>query len=130
MSVAQIAASEAGGASLADASLMSPSAGGAAPSNGSMPKRCAMRARAKASSSAVALSPSRPHPKCLSRGPLTFPSRPASIRPRHSEHVLADERQDQVGRDRRDLHQPGFAPFALDVVVLGEPEAAVGLERG
>src|SRR6202011_182868 len=56
-------------------------------------------------------------------------TRDRSIRPRHAEHVLAQEREDQVGRDRRDLHQPGLAPFALDVVLLGVTEAAVGLQR-
>ena len=52
-----------------------------------------------------------------------------SIRPRHPQHVLADIGEDQVGRDRRGLVEPHFAPFALDVVFLGEGEAAIGLER-
>ena len=43
------------------------------------------------------------------------------------EHVLGDVGEDQVGRDRRDLVQPRLAELALDVVVLGEAEAAVRL---
>ena len=41
------------------------------------------------------------------------------------EDVRGDVAEDEVGRDRRDLVEPGLAELALDVVVLGEPEAAV-----
>ena len=44
------------------------------------------------------------------------------------EHVLGEIGQDQVGRDRRDLVEPRLAELALDVVFLGEAEAAMGLE--
>src|SRR5262249_27540853 len=56
--------------------------------------------------------------------------RPTLIRPRHAEHMLGHEGEDQIGRDRGDLVQPGLAPLALDIVLLGIAEAAVGLERG
>ena len=42
--------------------------------------------------------------------------------------MLGQIRQDQVGADRRHLVQPGFAVLALDVVFLGEAEAAMGLD--
>jgi hypothetical protein len=42
--------------------------------------------------------------------------------------MLAEMRQDQVGRYRRHLVEPGFAELALDVVFGGEAEAAVGLQ--
>src|SRR5215472_9746422 len=44
----------------------------------------------------------------------------------HAEHMLGDERQHQIGRDRRDLVQPRLAELALDVKFLGEAEAAMG----
>src|ERR1700722_2524864 len=50
-----------------------------------------------------------------------------SIRPRQAEDVLGQEAQDQVGRDRRHLVEPRFAELALDVVLLGKAEAAMGL---
>ena len=53
-----------------------------------------------------------------------------SIRPRHAEHVLGEIAQDEVGRDRRHLVEAGLAELALDVVFLGEAEAAVGLHAG
>jgi hypothetical protein len=36
--------------------------------------------------------------------------------------------EDEVRGDRRDLVEPGLAELALDVVLLGEAEAAVGLQ--
>ena len=47
-----------------------------------------------------------------------------------AEHVLGNERQDQIGRDRRNLIQPRFAELALDVVFFGKAEAAMGLHAG
>ena len=47
---------------------------------------------------------------------------------RQAEHVLGQIGQDQVGRDRGDLVEPGLAELALDVVLGGEAEAAVGLQ--
>ena len=44
------------------------------------------------------------------------------VRPWHAEDVLADIGEDQIGRDRRGLVEAGLAPFALDVVSLGERE--------
>ena len=43
--------------------------------------------------------------------------------------MLGDVGEDQVRRDRRDLIEPRLAELALDVVVLGEAEAAVRLDR-
>ncbi len=43
--------------------------------------------------------------------------------------MLGDVGQDQIGRDRRDLVEPRLAELPLDVVLLGEPEAAIGLHR-
>jgi hypothetical protein len=51
------------------------------------------------------------------------------IRPRHAEHVLADIGEDQVGRDRCGLVDAHLAPFAFDVVFLGEGEAVEHLEH-
>jgi antitoxin HicB len=48
------------------------------------------------------------------------------IRPRHTEDVLADIGEDQVGRDRGGLVEADFAPLALDVVFAGEGETAIG----
>jgi hypothetical protein len=42
---------------------------------------------------------------------------------------LAEIGEDQIGRDGRGLVEAGLAPFALDVVFLGEREAAIGGER-
>ena len=50
-----------------------------------------------------------------------------SVRPGEAEDVLGDVAQDQLLADRRDAEQPGLAPVALDVVLLGVAEAAVGL---
>jgi hypothetical protein len=49
---------------------------------------------------------------------------------RQTEHVLAEIGQDQVRRDRRDLVEARLAELALDIVFLGEAEAAVGLHAG
>src|SRR5262249_40736250 len=43
-----------------------------------------------------------------------------SVRARQAEHVLGEVGQDQVGRDRRGLVEPGLAKLALDVELLGE----------
>src|SRR5215475_6233560 len=48
----------------------------------------------------------------------------------HAQHMLGNERQYQIGRDRRDLVEPRLAEFALDVIFLGEAEAAMGLDAG
>src|SRR5262249_9301002 len=48
----------------------------------------------------------------------------------HAEHMLGDERQHQIGRDRRHLVEPRLAELALDVVFLGKAKAAMGLDRG
>src|SRR3984893_1995850 len=53
-----------------------------------------------------------------------------SVGARHAEHGRGQERQDQVGRDRRDLVEPRFAELALDVVFFGEAEPAMGLHAG
>src|SRR3954466_3119514 len=50
--------------------------------------------------------------------------------PRQAQHVLSNIAQDQVGADRSDLVQPGFTELALDVVFVGEAEAAVELQAG
>src|SRR5688572_4188992 len=49
------------------------------------------------------------------------------VRPRQVEHVLRDEVQDHVGRDRRHHVEPRLAELALDVIFLGEAETAMGL---
>src|SRR5919108_2845364 len=51
------------------------------------------------------------------------------IRTRQTEHVLGDVGEDQVRRNRRHLIEPRLAKLALDVVLLGKPEAAIGLNR-
>ena len=55
---------------------------------------------------------------------------PMSVRARHAQYVLADEGQDEIGRDRGHLIEPRLAELALDVELLGEGEAAVGLDAG
>ena len=52
----------------------------------------------------------------------------ASERPRQPEHMLGHVGIDEVGRDRRNLVQPGLAEFALDVVFTREAETAMGLQ--
>ena len=49
---------------------------------------------------------------------------------RHAEHVLAEVGEDQVVRHRRDLVEARLAELSLDVVLLGKPEAAMGLHAG
>ena len=53
-----------------------------------------------------------------------------SVAARHAEDVLADVGKDEVRGDRCDLVEPGLAELALDVVLLGEAEAAVRVEAG
>src|SRR3954470_16665734 len=53
-----------------------------------------------------------------------------SERTRHAEHMLRDVRQNQIGRDRRNLVQARLANFPLDVVFVGEAASAVGLHAG
>src|SRR5581483_11269293 len=52
----------------------------------------------------------------------------ASVRARQAEHVLAEVGEDEVVRDRCDGVQARLAELALDVVLLCEAEAAVGVE--
>jgi len=52
-----------------------------------------------------------------------------SIGPQHTEDVLADIGEDQIGRDRCGLVEAGLAPFAPDVIFAGEGEAVIGLHR-
>src|SRR5258708_25083081 len=52
---------------------------------------------------------------------------PRSIRARQIEDVFRDEVQDHVGRDRRHHIEPRLTELALDVVLLGEAEATMGL---
>src|SRR4029079_6583132 len=47
----------------------------------------------------------------------------------HAEHMLGDERQHQIGRDRRHLIEPRLAEFALDVVLFRKAKTAMGLDR-
>ena len=54
----------------------------------------------------------------------------ASERTRQLEQMLGHIAHNQVGGDRRHLVQAGFAELALDVVFVGETEAAVGLQAG
>src|SRR6267378_39458 len=60
-------------------------------------------------------------------GPLVLAER-ISVRARKVQHVLGEIAEDEVGRDRCDLVQPRLAELALDVVLLGEAESAVGLQ--
>src|SRR3954453_11682215 len=51
-----------------------------------------------------------------------------SVATRHAQYVLAAVGLDEVVGDRRDLVVAGLADLALDVVLRGEPEAAVGVD--
>src|SRR5438876_2427776 len=51
----------------------------------------------------------------------------ALVRPGQAEDVLGEVVEDHLLRDRGDAHQPGLAPVALDVVLAGVAEPAVGL---
>src|SRR5206468_9342906 len=62
--------------------------------------------------------------------PSSAPMMAASVRAGHAEHMLGDEGEHQVGRDRRHLIEPRLAEFALDVVFLSKAEAAMGLDAG
>src|SRR5262249_33465884 len=53
-----------------------------------------------------------------------------SIRARHAEHMFGNERQNQVGRNRRDLVEPRLAELALDIIFLGKRKATMGLHTG
>src|SRR3954451_16369360 len=54
--------------------------------------------------------------------------RPRSVAAREAEDVLAEVGEDQVVRDGGDGVEARLAELALDVVLFGEPEAAVGVE--
>ena len=60
--------------------------------------------------------------------PLTGSLAKSLERTRQAEYVFGDVGQDQVGRDRRHQVQASFPELALDVVLRGEAEAAVGLD--
>src|SRR5712691_7578257 len=60
--------------------------------------------------------------------PYGNPRAAASVGAGQAQHVLGEVAQHEVGRDRRDLVQARLAELALDVVLLGEAEAAVGLQ--
>src|SRR2546421_10130809 len=47
---------------------------------------------------------------------------------RKPEHVLREVGEDEIGGDRRHLVQARLAELALDVVLGGESESAVGLQ--
>src|SRR3954469_11799285 len=64
-----------------------------------------------------------------SSGGRAVPAAATSVAPREAEDVFGDVVHDHLLGDRRDLHQPRLAPVALDVVLLGVPEPAVGLHR-
>src|SRR3954462_8239030 len=79
-------------------------------------------------------------PTAPSPQPMSTPVRPSSgtccrraskssmsVAPRHAQDVLAHVGLDEVVGDRGDLVEPGLAELALDVVLLGEAEAAVGV---
>jgi hypothetical protein len=53
-----------------------------------------------------------------------------SIRSRQAEHMLGQETQDQIRRNRRHLVEPRFAELAFDVVFLRKSETAVSLDAG
>src|SRR5690606_34400501 len=57
--------------------------------------------------------------------------RSASLkRARQVQQMLGHVGKNQVGGDRRHLVQAGLAELALDVVFVGEAEAAMGLQAG
>src|SRR5580693_3697848 len=57
-----------------------------------------------------------------------LPGGPApSVRPGQAQHVLSEIAEDHLLRNRRDAHQPGLPPVALDVVLARVAEAAVHL---
>src|SRR5688572_1162483 len=53
---------------------------------------------------------------------------PSSERSRHAKHMLANVRQDQIRRDRRNLIQARLAKLAFHVVIGGESETAERLQ--
>src|SRR5258708_35627923 len=48
----------------------------------------------------------------------------------HAQHVLGEVRQDEIGRDRRHLVEPGLAELAFDVVFFRKAKTAMGLHAG
>src|SRR5258706_15417950 len=48
----------------------------------------------------------------------------------HAEHMLGNVRQDEIGRDRRDLIELRLAELALDVIFFGKAKTAMGLDTG
>src|SRR5262249_3059449 len=53
-----------------------------------------------------------------------------SVRSRKSQQVFAHEAQDQIVRNGGGAIEPGFTPFALDVVFLGKAVSAQGVHCG
>src|SRR5438105_3840044 len=49
-------------------------------------------------------------------------------RARHTQHMLAQVRQDEVGRDGRDLIQPRLAELPLNVIFRRESKPSMGLQ--
>src|SRR5205809_6045692 len=62
-----------------------------------------------------------------SRGLVCCVMAGALVRPGQAEDVFGEVVEDHLLRDRGDPHEPGFAPGALDVVLAGGAEPAVGL---
>jgi hypothetical protein len=76
---------------------------------------------------ALSQSPQRERDSRLGAAAMLVAAISALVGARQPQHVLGQIGQDQIGRDRRHLIEPRFAEFALDVVFLGEAEAAMGL---
>src|SRR4051794_14139913 len=81
---------------------------------GCFTRPCA-RTRGQASSSMV---------RCISDPPAD------SIGLRQTEGPFGEIAENEIGRDRRNLIEPRFAEFALDVIFLGKSEAAMDLQTG
>src|SRR2546429_591630 len=60
----------------------------------------------------------------LPSSPICYPGQKL-VRPGKAEYMFAYVGENEIGRDRCHLIQPGLPEFALDIIVNGEPVASI-----
>jgi hypothetical protein len=66
--------------------------------------------------------------KTAKHQPSSFFGTPPSVGLRQAEGALGEKAQNEIGGNRRNLIEAGFAELALDIILLRKPEAAMGLQ--
>src|ERR1700686_4038592 len=84
-------------------------------------------APAIASAAAWLMRSSEEEPSCLPNEVSPTPvTKLISIRFRQAQHLLGDETENELGADRGDARDQGFAQLALDMKFLGVAKTAMG----